>query len=90
MSRKNRPNKNQPKKLGPQPVQMQSAPPVTMGNVAVNFIREVTSWANELEGRRALDADVGEYLKEKNLVDEFNAWRTAKHAPAATTEPKKA
>ena len=58
--------------------------PVTAGNVFATFMREAQSIGNEVEARRAFDTEVSVYLKEKSLVDDFEGWRKARNAPAAT------
>lgn len=72
MPKQKRPNKT-PAAPGPAPV--------LRGNVFHAFIAEAMSLGNEVEGRRALDNDFSEYLVLRGLADDFNAWRTAKHAP---------
>lgn len=64
-----------------QKVQSPKAPvrqPVMQGDAFVAFIREATSIGNEVEARRVFDREVGEYLTEKGLVDDFEAWRKAR------------
>lgn len=57
-------------------------PPVAQGDCFVTFIREAQSIGNEVEFRRAYDADVGEYLVGKGLAADFSAWREAKRPKA--------
>jgi hypothetical protein len=80
MSRKKRPNKK-PAKLVQPAQSTPEAPVVRVGDVLIQLVRESDSLLQELFARRSFDADVGEYLKLKNLVDDFNAWRTARLAP---------
>lgn len=80
MARKNRPNqkKQQPQTApGPQPV--------VHGQAFAAFMREAQSIGNEVEARRAFDNEVGVYLKEKGLVDDFEGWRKARATPPAAT-----
>lgn len=79
MSKKNRPNKAPVQNAAPAPQ------PVMPGNVFVAFLREATSLGNEVEARRSFDNDVGVYLAEKRLVEDFEAWRKARHTPPAAT-----
>ncbi len=81
MSKKKRPNQAS----APQrPVQL----PVLHGNVFSTFISEAQSLGNEVNARREFDADVGEYLTQKGLLDEWSKWREAKRAPNAPNAPK--
>lgn len=64
------------KRLNPQP----AALPVLHGRAFTTFIEEAMSLGNEVTVRRAYDADVAEYLKQKGLLEEWDAWRKAKHA----------
>lgn len=75
MSRKNRPNTVQPQKPSAGPL------PVLHGQAFVTFLDEARSIGNEVTARRAFDADVAEYLKQKGLIEEFQAWREQKNAP---------
>ena len=76
MKKKNRPNKSYKKAAAPAP-----ATPVLHGNVFRTFLAEATSIGNEVQARREFDADVVEFLTQKGLSAEWDAWRTAKHAP---------
>ena len=73
MSKTKRPNKPAPK--------TPEKPSVLHGDCFRTFLSEAISIGNEVEARRVYDADVGVYLAEKGLLEEFGAWRTAKHAP---------
>lgn len=53
-----------------------SAPAVTQGNVFATFVHEAQQIGQEVVARRAFDDDVSEFLKEKGLVEEFEAWRS--------------
>jgi hypothetical protein len=55
--------------------------PVMQGDCFATFLREAQSIGNEVVARRAYDADVGEYLAEKGLLEDFAAWREAKPQP---------
>lgn len=73
------------KKKRPQMVPAPPAPPAKLpvlhGMCFSTFIEEATSISNEVTARRAFDTDVGEYLKQKGLLEEWAKWREAKHAP---------
>lgn len=57
--------------------------PVLHGDAFRTFIAEATSIGNEVEARRAFDADVGEYLGAKGLREDFDTWRAAKSSARA-------
>ena len=58
--------------------------PVPSGNTFATLLREMLSLVHELEARRRFDAEVGEWLKEFGLVDEFEAWREKKREAGNT------
>lgn len=70
------------KKKRPSNVPAPTKLPVLHGTCFTTFIEEATSLGNEVTARRAFDADVAEYLKQKGLLEEWDAWRKAKYAPA--------
>lgn len=72
MARKNK------KSVNPAPAPVQEQPVVRAGEVFIQYTREANLLLNELTQRRAFDNDIGMYLREKNLVDDFNAWRSAR------------
>lgn len=51
---------------------------VTEGSVFATFISEGIAMTQELEARRRFGNDVGEFLRKKGLVDEFETFRNAK------------
>lgn len=53
--------------------------PVLHGSCFTTFIDEAKSLGNEVVARRAFDADVAEYLKQKGLLEEWANWREAKY-----------
>lgn len=59
----------------------QQAPAVTQGNVFATFLQEATSLGNEVMARRALQNEIGAFLAQKGLVDEFEAFRNARKQP---------
>lgn len=65
------------KKPSKKPAQVIQAPPkpVVHGNVFATFMQEAQSIGNEVEARRALQNEVAKFLAEKNLAEEFEAWR---------------
>ena len=71
MAKKKRPNKA--------PAQ---PPHVMQGDVFRTFLYEAQSIGNECTARRAFDADVIEYLKEKGLLEDWTAWREARKPKA--------
>jgi urease alpha subunit len=80
MSRKNRPNS--PKNQNATPTPAAPAPqPVVYGNVFATFLDEATKIGNEVMARRQTERDVADFLKMKNLIEEFDAWRKAKYTP---------
>lgn len=77
------------KKAAPKaPSQKSSAPdpmmqPVLVKDVFATFLDVARSIGNEVQARRAFDSEVGVYVTEKGLVDDFNAWREARAAKPA-------
>lgn len=55
--------------------------PILHGDCFRTFLEEATSIGNEVAARREFCADVVEYLTQKGLIDEWSAWRAAKHTP---------
>ena len=51
---------------------------VTQGSVFATFISEGIAMTHELDARRRFGDDVGEFLRSKNLVDDFETFRAAK------------
>lgn len=74
MSKKKRPN---PSPAPQRPTQL----PVLHGMCFTTFIDEARSLGSEVTARREFDADVGEYLTQKGLLEEWSQWREAKRAP---------
>lgn len=74
MSKKKRPNKV----LVPAP-----QPAVLHGDVFHAFVNEARQIGNEVAARRVFETDVAEYLKQKDLLDEFVKWRDARRATKA-------
>lgn len=59
-------------------VQMSKKKPanlVRQGDVFLTFVAEATTLGNELTARRAFDAQVGQYLAERGLTEDFEKWR---------------
>jgi hypothetical protein len=52
--------------------------PVNVGQVFGTLLYEMHGLSRELEARRKHDADVGDYLKERGIGDDFDAWRKAR------------
>ncbi len=51
---------------------------VTQGSVFATFISEGIAMTHELEARRRFGDDVGEFLRKRGLVEEFETFRAAK------------
>ena len=51
---------------------------VVAGDVFQTFIQEAQQLAMELNARRVWGNDVGKFLAEKSLIEEFEAWRKAR------------
>lgn len=75
MSKKKHPNKVQTREAVLPP------PPVLHGDCFHTFITEAAQIGNEVTARREFDRDVGEYLEQKGLTADFNAYRAAKRTP---------
>lgn len=58
-------------------------PPCLQGDVFATFIDEASKIGNEVAARRRFDAQVSAYLKEKGLVEDFEAWRLKRSADRA-------
>ena len=56
--------------------------PVLVKDVFATFLDVARSIGNEVQARRAFTEEIGVYLAEKKLVDDFNGWRTARQKPA--------
>ena len=54
--------------------------PVRQGDVFATFIHEATSLGNEVVARREQGVFFREYLAERNLTADFEAWSAAKTA----------
>jgi hypothetical protein len=54
--------------------------PVTYGDVFAAFVREAQSIGAEVEARRAFQNELAEFMTEKGLAVEFEAWRVARSA----------
>ena len=55
---------------------------VLRGDVFATFVHEAKSLGDEVVARRAFDDDVGAFLKERELLADFEAWRVARRARA--------
>ena len=76
------------KKKRSSPAPKQPAPPaVTQGNVFATFLQEAQSIGNEVQARRAFQNEVGAFLAEKGLIDEFEAWRRARQPQQPPVKP---
>lgn len=78
MSRKNRPDKKPSPAAAPDPLMQ----PVLVKDVFAVFLDVARSIGNEVQARRAFADEVGTYLADKKLVDDFNGWRSARQKPA--------
>jgi hypothetical protein len=74
------PKKKRPSKA---PQKIMVKPPVLQGNVFATFLQEAQSIGNEVEARRKMQNEMGAFLAEKGLVDEFNAWLQARQQTAS-------
>lgn len=83
MSKKKRPNQKLAQTPAPAPNPLLQ--PVLGKDVFIMFIDAAKSIGNEVVARRAFADEIGTYLAEKKLVDDFNAWRDAKRAPTPVT-----
>lgn len=54
------------------------AKPVNQGDVLHSFIAEVVSLGNEVTARRSFDEQVGQFLAERGLTEDFEKWRAAR------------
>lgn len=63
------------------PVVKPAAEPVVKGDCFRTFLAEAQSIGNEVAARRAFDADVSEYMAERELTSDFEAWRAKRVKP---------
>ena len=78
MSKKKRPNQKTAV-VKPDPLLQ----PVLGKDIFATFLATAQSIGNEVVARRAFQDELGAYLAEKSLVDDFNAWRERRAQPAA-------
>jgi hypothetical protein len=83
MSRKNRPNQKPSPAAAPDPLMQ----PVLVKDVFATFLDVARSIGNEVQARRGFADEIGAYLAEKKLVDDFNGWRAARQKSAAPAAP---
>lgn len=60
--------------------------PVLVKDLFAAFLDVARSIGNEVQARRTFDADVGVYITEKGLVDDFNTWREARAKEAGLND----
>lgn len=63
--------KNRPNKLKTTP----AGSYVKAEDVFATFVHQAASLGNEVAARRAFDEDVAAFLKERDLIDDFEAFR---------------
>lgn len=69
----------------PNVVPMPDQKPVHEGEVLGTLLREMMSAVQELEARRKFDTDIVDYLRERGITDEFEAWRVEREARNTAT-----
>jgi hypothetical protein len=64
-------------------------PVVRMGQVTLVLMQEIHDTVRELDARRKFCGDVGEWLVERGLAQEFEAWRRKREIaqPAPDVSP---
>lgn len=61
--------------------------PVARGQVFAAALEEMVSLVREVEARRKWGDTVAEFLKSKNLIEEFETFRKEKDNPAPELQP---